>query len=296
MSSKLDKKIRKVEEQIEELNLEQIMESLTDDEIQENSMMARRMLTFPDIDAPFRRFVNVLGSWEIGIGEAMQAMKSEIDQSLQLLQVLTGAEDKIALLEFAARLKKVERRIPSMVRQIATGLYGGAFANQVVPQFPQLPASSNNGDTSTNPPPSTLPYYYPYDWSDAAKGIGGPAPVPYSGVILTGGKVERAGFSQNAMGVAVSVDTVAKTAKIAINGQTITGFTDTELAGLNAGDELIPVFSPVTGRYLITLSEAAVVPILSGTPIKVIARVIQNNANLRAIVIVDQSLRPMPVL
>lgn len=293
----LEENIRSVEDTIDELNLEQIMDSLSEDDVKDNSMIARRMLNFPDVDAPFRRFVHVLGAWEIGIGDTMQAMQQEINQSLQVLQVLTGAEDKIALMEFSRRLKKVERRIPSMVRQIAQQLYGQAYANQLIPSFPALPGTApNNGDAGSTPNPPAAPVYYSYDWSDAAKATGGPAPVQYGGIVLTAGKAERAGHNQNAIGVATSVDSTAKTVKVAINGQTITGFTATELAGLNAGDELIPVSNSVTGRYLITLAEAGVVPIVAGSPIKVLARVIQNNADIRAIVVVDQALRPMPVL
>lgn len=287
-----EKSIRKTEEVLEQLSLERLMDSLQPDEIQENSLIAQRLLNFPDVDPAFRRFAQTLGAWEIGIGEIMGQIQGDVSDSLQLLQVLTNTENKIQLMEFSARLKKVERKIPSIVREIAAGMFGASLAQPQGGMIPGLPFASQ---PSPFPPPSVDPDYVSYEWTDAAKLPSGPAPVVRGGVKVIGGKAQLAGPSDNAIGVAVSVNNTDKLVSVAVNGDKLAGLGASDLVGLNAGDELIPSLVEVSGRYLMTIAEASAQGIIAGTPIKIIARVIRNDTNGRSIVVLDQPLRPMPV-
>lgn len=291
MGGKTEQAIEQVEEDLAELTFEQMIESLTPEDIQENSFLAKKLLGVPNPDAPWVAFAHTLGSWEIAMGETVKSLQGSINTSLQLLMVLTGAQDQIQLLEYARRLKAVENRLPSMVRQIATGMLGGSLSAQnSVPLLTQLP----NLAPLPTPTPTTSQYVQ-YPWNAAAKAQVALAPQALAGVVLKSGGAQLAGLGDNAIGVAVSVDTANKTVLVAVNGDRLEGI-EASFSGLNIGDELLPNATMISGRYLITMAEALAAGAVPGSAVKVIARVLKADSNSRAIVITDKPIQPLPVI
>ena len=272
----------------EQQTYDQLFDSFTPEDIKENSVIAAKLLNHANPDPGWVRFAQVLGAYELTAGEMHKQLQQSVDASQQLLMVMTGAQDQMQLLELTLKLKKLEKKIPSMLKQLTMGMAGGQAAAQAS-QYPiVLPAQQTPAtDPSTNPSTAT---YTSYPWSNAAKATGGPAPQVYGAIFVSANGAQLAATGDKAIGVAVSVDTNAKTVNVAVNGQQITGLPSSFFSGLQLGDELIARPLGGTTRTLITMAEALAQGVTPGVPVKVIARVL----TIGSIVITDQAQQPLP--
>lgn len=295
MGKRIEKDIERVEERLDELTLEQIIEKVSPEDVANNSIITKRMLASNSVDKPWVHFAHTLGTWEIGIGEILKKFQIDINASMQLLQVLMGADTQQQLLEMTAKLSIQKRKLPGLVKSILAGYAGGALAQrQTRPLFPHFPASFPDPASTPSTPTTTDGAGEVYPWSDGAKANSNLAPQLFGGVALFGGKAQLSALTDDAIGVAVSVDTTAKTVTVKTNGQKIAGMPAGTLGGLIPGDVLYPSAQLINGRYLITAGEAIANGSTTGTPVKPIARVLKNDAQERTITIIDQSIQPLP--
>lgn len=286
-----ERDIREVAQELEEQTFEQMFVTWKPEDLNENSLLVERMLRLPNPDPAWVEFAHMLGRFELSVGESYRALQNRVNNSLQLLMVLTGAKTEMQILEYTRRLKQVEKKLPSLVKQLATGVLGGQLGAQS--QFPggfgfpipQAPTNSTPSESST---------LEEFPWSTGAKQNNPLAPQPIAGVFLVADGAQIAGINDNAIGIAVEVDAAAKTVQVALSGQIVRDIDPAMMSGLSMGDELIPVPVKVNGRYFITPAEALSGGYGAGTPIKIIGRVIKNDANERAILVVDRPVIPLP--
>lgn len=283
--SRIEQDIRAEARHLHQLTLEQIIGSIKPNEVQKNSFIAKKLLSVNNPDAPWVHFANTLGSWEIGVGEVMRHIQADTTTALQLLQVLMGARNDLQLMEMNQKLQQVKDRIPSMVRQITTGLVGGMMAHPQTPALP-LPAPA---------PPDDKPRreFITYDWARIARNPDGPAPQRLAGVYAAADGARIANHFQDAIGVAVSVDEKAYTVKVATNGQLLDDLPPDCLGDLAVGTVLHCSDSPLSGRYLITREELKSLGLPPDAIVKPIARVVRNNAQGAMLLVVDRPLQTL---
>lgn len=284
-----EKAIREEARELAGLTFEQQFATWKPEEINENSLLVERMLRLPNPDSAWVEFAHMLGRFELTIGESYRALQNRVNNSLQLLMVLTGAKTEMQILEYTQRLKKVEKNLPSIVKQLATGIVGGQIGAQS-----QFPGGFSIPPLPTTTTPSQNPTYHVYPWNMAAKQNAALAPQKCSGILLSGDGAQIASFIDNASGIAVEVDTAAKTVMVALNGQFVENIDDDLMTALSIGDELLPVPIKVNGRYFVTPAEALASGVGVGTQVKTIGRVVKNDEDERTIQVVDRSFYPLP--
>lgn len=289
---RIERDIKAEAEKLSGLTFAELMDTFEPDEIRTNSILANKLLNVSNPDAPWVAFANLMGAWELAMGESYKTLQTQINTSLQLLMVLTGAKNQMQLLEYTYRLRKIEKQLPSMVRQIANGILGGQLAvqNQAPILVPSAPQSAPGGGTQSNPATA----YTVYPWNKFAKMSNGPIPRVFGGILLRVDGAQLASIADNSIGVAVSVDAQAQTVTVASNGQQINDIDPTLMSGLSFGDELLPSVAVIGGRNLITVAEALANGIVAGSPVKTIARVLKNDNAGHSIVILDRAITPLP--
>jgi len=288
-----ERDIKDEAKRLESLTFEQQFNAWTPEDINANSLLAEKMLTLPNPDASWVEFAHMLGRLELTMGEAHRELQGRVTNSLQLLMVLTGASNEMQILEYTQRLKQVEKRLPSLVKQLATGIIGGQIGSQgqslsLGYQVPSLPPSQSGNQEVPSQGFAVFP------WNTPAKGNASLAPKVGAGAFLIVDGVQISNLGDNAFGIVVEVDAVAKTARVAVNGEKIDSLPASLFTGLSVGDELLPVASLTNGRYLVTAAEALNSGVPTGSPSKIIARVLKNNAEERLIVVLDRPISPLP--
>ena len=286
-----DKNIEALADAIDDISAEKYFDSLTDEEVANESILVRRLLNHSNVDPGWVQFSHLLGRLELTMTAAHADLQDSTDLALQMLMVLTGAQDRMQLLEYGEKIRSLEKKVPSILREMMAGYMGGQAAGGNGNNY-VLPGQSSNAAPST----PQAPNYTQYAWNTLAKSGPTRQPVKNAAVTLSGGGAMLASLGEPAIGIAVDVDTVGQTVRLAFNGQKIDSLPESFMAGLSIGDELIAVLTPIGGRYLVTMTEAAGAGIAPGQPIRVVARVLQASTGERSIVVVDQPTQPMPVI
>jgi hypothetical protein len=286
-----DKNIEALAEAIDDISAEKYFDSLTDEEVANESILVRRLLNHSNVDPGWVQFSHLLGRLELTMTAAHADLQDSTDLALQMLMVLTGAQDRMQLLEYGEKIRSLEKKVPSILREMMAGYMGGQAAGGNGNNY-VLPGQSSNAAPST----PQAPNYTQYAWNTLAKSGPTRQPVRNAAVTLSGGGAMLASLGEPAIGIAVDVDTVGQTVRVAFNGQKIDSLPESFMAGLSIGDELIAVLTAIGGRHLVTITEAAGAGIAPGQPIRVVARVLQASTGERSIVVVDQPTQPMPVI
>lgn len=284
--------IEHLAEAIDDISAEKFFDSLTDEEVNEKSLLVKRLLNHSNVDPGWVQFSHLLGRLELTMTAAHADLQDSTDLALQMLMVLTGAQDRMQLLEYGERIRSLEKKVPSILREMMAGYMGGQSAQQGNGNYYVVPGQSSNAA----PFQPQAPNFTQYAWNTLAKSGPPRQPVKNAAVTLSGGGAMLASVGEPAIGVAVDVDTVNQTVRVAFNGQKVDSLPDSFMAGLSIGDELIAVLAPIGGRYLVTMTEAAGAGYAPGQPIRVVARVLQASSGERSIVVVDQPTQPMPVI
>ncbi|PSM31795.1 hypothetical protein [Haliangium sp. UPWRP_2] len=289
---KTEQNIEAVADAIDDISAERFFDSLTDEEVASQSVLVRRLLNHSNADPGWIQFSHLLGRLELTMTAAHSDLQESTDLALQMLMVLTGAQDKMQLLEFGERLRSLESKVPSILREMMSGYLGGQAAQSSASSYYLLPGSNPTAAT----PVTQAPNYTQYPWNALAKSGGRRQPVRNAAVTLASGGAMLSSVGEPSIGIAVDVDTVGQTVRVAFNGQKIDSLPDAFMTGLSIGDELIAVVAPIGGRYLVTMTEAAGAGYTPGQPVRVVARVLQASSGERSIVVVDQPTQPMPII
>lgn len=270
-TQKTEQSISKVEKRIRRLTLSDIIASVSDDDLKESSFLFNQLMDVESPDPAWVKFSGLIGRFEIALGDMMRSNQRNINYSLQLLQILMNAESKIQLVEIYKKLKDQRKRLPSLVRSIAAGAFGGQLAAQQQPVAVPLP-------------PST-------DWTTYETVINGPQPVAYGAVTVTAARARNAAPADNAIGIAVSV--AGPSCEVATDGQKIKNVPAERMKDLSPGELLFVYPNGYKDRYLITMPEASTL-LSPMAPIKNIGRVLRNDAEQRTILVQDGEILATP--
>lgn len=270
-AQKTEQNISKVESRIRRLTLSDIIASVSDDDLKAHSYLFTQLMDVEAPDPAWLKFSGLIGRFEIALGDMMRSNQRNINYSLQLLQILMNAESKIQLVEIYKKLKEQRKRLPSLVRSIAAGAFGGQLAAQQTPiAIPVQPGT---------------------DWTTYETVQNGPQPVAYGAVTIASSKARFAGVTENAIGIAVSVS--GPSCEVATDGQKIKNVPAERMKDLSAGEMLFVYPNGYKDRYLITLPEATTL-LAPFSFIKCIGRVLRNDVEQRTIVVEDRDLAMIP--
>lgn len=288
-----EQNIEALADRIDEMTAEAYFDSLSDEEVAENSHLFKRLINHSNPDPGWVGFSALMGRLELTMSAAHAELAQGTDLALQLLMVLTGAQDKMQLLEYGERIRALESKVPSIFRELIAGYVGGQAAGQ---QSAAWPPGFPTGAAPLPNPNTPAPAFTAYEWNTQAKTIPARQPQKHAAITLSAGGAMLGFVGESAIGVAVDVDINAKIVKVAYNGQKIDSLPAAFMVGLSIGDELIAVNASINGRHLVTMSEAVTGGYAPGQPVRVVAKVLQNSAGERSIIVVDQATQPLPVI